>query len=71
MKVKLLTNLGTRDADRLGLDVKKCQAGAEVDVKGDALAVLKGNGWCEIVESVKAVASKAKIAKPKADDKSE
>jgi ribosomal protein L12E/L44/L45/RPP1/RPP2 len=69
VKIKLLTNLGTRDADELGLDVQACTVDAELEVTDIVGQKLQGSGWCEVLAPtpppVNAVPEKPAIAEAK------
>ena len=68
MKVRFRTNLGTRDANRLGLDSEKCTVGSEVAVSESVAEVVVREGLAEKLaekKSVKAVPPKAVVSKPK------
>lgn len=53
MKVRLFTNIGSRDADMLGLDHAKCVVGAEISASDDASSWLVSRGYAEVVETKK------------------
>lgn len=74
MKVRFLTNLGTRDADLLELSHSECVCGAEMSVKKEVSHWLIAKGFAEPVESskpakqsesVEAVPDKPAVAKSK------
>lgn len=66
MHVKFNTNLGSVDAERLGLDFQSCLAGSSVDVPPDAAALLIDRGIAAPV--VKAVPAPPIQAVPPSDD---
>lgn len=55
MKVKFLTNLGTRDATELGLDHAACVVGVELDVTEATALKLASRGFVQQLEQVKPV----------------
>lgn len=67
MIVKFRTNLGSRDANQLGLDHTSCQVGCDVDVKDPIAELLIARGIAEVLPKgkAKAVAPAKKIAKSK------
>lgn len=74
MKVKFRTNLGTRDAEALGLKACECQDGCECDVKESVAAILCERGIAEAIEEkrcrpqkVEAVPAEPAIAEKKAE----
>ena len=66
MKVRFITNLGSIDADKLGLDFHKCKVDdvLEVDnVVGDTL-VKSGVAEVPTPEQLKAIAKEAAVTAP-------
>lgn len=77
-KVRFRTNLGSRDADALGLDFTKCQVGSEIETSVQVAERLEQRGIAEITErlpqepeavpeekQVKAVPPKPEVAEAK------
>ena len=60
MKVKFRTNLGSRDAEALGLDHTKCGIGCEVECSDETAQVLSGRGWVDPIEVKPKATPKAK-----------
>lgn len=80
MKVRLLTTIGTRDADMIGLDRACCAVGSEIEVKRDSADWLFSHGFAvEIKENakknkmqtVRAIGKDPSIASAKAPEISE
>lgn len=63
MKVLFRVNLGSRDAEHLGIDFRDCTCGAEVDLPDSVAEILVGRGIAESREK--------KATRKKASDKVE
>lgn len=65
MQVQFKINLGSADAERLGVDFKKCTKGAKVDVSRDAAELLAKRGIVEVLEKkIAAVAKASEVTAP-------
>lgn len=56
MKLKMKTNLGSRDAAKVGLTYQECTEGKVIDVNDDAASELIARGYA-LPEEIKAVPS--------------
>lgn len=68
MLVRFSQNLGSRDAEALGLDYRKCQTGMEVECQDRAAARLLEKRLAVEVKVVKAVSPPPSIAAVKQPD---
>jgi hypothetical protein len=65
MLVKFTTNVGSNDANPLGLDFKKCTEGALLEVRDETAERLLRRKFAVQVENVKGVSAKPAIADAK------
>ena len=67
MKVKFLTNLGSRDADEFNLDYTQCSCGAETNISKAAAESFEKRGIVEVLEqpAIQAIPKNPALAKAK------
>lgn len=64
MRLKFKTNLGSKDAELVGVDFTKCQKGMELEVSDKAGEWLIKNGIAaEVAKQIRGVAPEPELAK--------